>query len=238
MLGRRFIAMCLIATCSATLYTTRLHNVPVSVKCGLHSETEEYTREAALLTRIRMESWAPKLELFWANEQNQPCIATEFLQHNLAVNAWKYWTIPTLASIGLSVVDALQVLHFQFGHVHAKLNRPENFAIQTTHYGDKIVITDYSEAKRFSPEAGHTDLTQALLLLAYLVDKRFPLDDDTLTVRDICRMVPEELCKVFEFLDEIHPSLIDYLHYEQIAYMFNALILEAGMEFEGVIIWE
>jgi hypothetical protein len=212
------------------------------LKCGNSGQYEKYASEFDLMNKFKSTNWSLKpVEHFI--DSDSPCITMEQLggdMEDIRDGSTERWSNPTVASIGIALIDALTQIHFDFDQVHSDMH-PANIAVRKTDKS-KLVVFDYGEMKP-APSALHTkpDIKEAMLSLRYYIDgnRRFYVAKNySFKKEEVCtKGVPDEICGVIEKVYSSSGTAFDRNDYAQLRSQLEAVLAKSGMKYDGRIIW-
>jgi hypothetical protein len=214
------------------------------IKCGPVTRTSRYEEEYKLMEKLGRKNWAVKPVEYFLNSQDAPCIVMEQLGQDLAAMRSAdraTWSIPTVVSIGIGMIDALIDLHFEFNLVHKDLHSG-NVAVRKNDKS-KLVIFDYGDMVPATPGLStKIDIRDAMLSMRYYVEgnRRFYLaKQNGYNKAEVCTGIPEELCTAIDTVYDRSRKVLtkdDYLGVRRI--LTDLLKDKYDVEYTGSIIWD
>jgi hypothetical protein len=213
------------------------------VKCGRPHRTSNFKNEFKMMELIGNRDWTLEpVELFMHEES--PCIAMEELGgdiYQIRKSSTEKWSVPTVVSIGIGLIDALIELHFDVELVHHDLH-PGNVGYRKsdpTH----LVVFDYGQTRPAESQlATKRDLKDAVLSMRYYIDGNnqfFMAKQHRYVKADVCRGIPEELCIAIDTVFSFGSGRsIPKETYFEIREMLTSILEQSGIEYDGKIIWD
>lgn len=216
----------------------------VALKCDhrwvQHSALQE---EFYIMDHLKAEPWSLEPIALIEDIDAPTCMAMELAGEDLfTLRSAKdtKWSIETIASIGIALLNALETLHFKYDLVHKDI-----FAGNIASRQDdksKLVLIDYGKTRSSSSSYDRWfDLHQAMLCLRFLWDGDYPLYsvlDARYEVDLACEDIPEGLREAIDYVcgwdvPEDWEVLPD--HYDHV----RTLLAEhlPGQNTEGSILW-
>lgn len=154
------------------------------------------------------------------------------------------WPTPTIASIGLQMIKTIRRFHNEFDISHRDTN-PDNLVIGRAGPGEslssKAMFIDFDfGSSLFAIEMRKADVTQILVSLRYLFDESGDFWQVSVATGQCvpfpslnrCSPAPKELCEAL-----MNACTSTSVEYDYIESMLLTIITNAGLSYEGDIIW-
>jgi hypothetical protein len=212
------------------------------IKCGQTNQVDKLKTEFQRMEILGKSNWSLKPVEFFMN-QDAPCIVMEQLGgdvQRVRRASTEKWSIPTVVSIGIGIIDALTEMHFKYNLVHSDMH-PGNIGYRkgdTSH----LVVFDYGDMKPVSsPMSGKSDLKDALLSMRYYIDgdrKYYVAKQYSYNQAELCAGIPDELCAAIDLVFANKGKAVPKETYDEIRNMLTGLLKKLGVEYAGKIIWE
>lgn len=201
---------------------------------SLCQSQSEYDR----MVSLQNERWSVKPKLFY-HEQGRFAIGMELLGLDFrARRANSTFSLESILSIGIGLVEALKSLHLDHHYVHRDI-WPANIA---TRDDSQVVLLDYGRMVRSEWEVDRrVDLIYAMLVLRFLWNG----DSGAVSLfigkydpAKVCLGIPDELCAVMDPIGRAGVlAPIDESHYDTLIDQMRTVLNQRGIAYADAIVW-